>query len=131
MGDLDRYRDNERLTIINDQCNIVSLIKQVDEVYVMTSGVGLEALLAGKKVRCFGVPFYSGWGLTADMVNIPNKRRPITVESLFAAVFFFYTKFYHPETRVECELEDCLSWIDENRAVMESLVIEQAESSLG
>src|SRR5690606_34369898 len=75
---------DDRIHLLRESCNIVSLLKQVDEVYVMTSGVGLEALLAGKKVTCFGVPFYSGWGLTTDMVAVCNPRRKLPIESLFA-----------------------------------------------
>ena len=28
--------------------------------------MGFEALMLGKKVHCFGVSWYSGWGLTND-----------------------------------------------------------------
>lgn len=107
--------DHPRLHVINQQCNIVSLIKQVDEVYVMTSGVGLEALIVGKPVRCFGVPFYSGWGLTTDMSSVPNPRRPLTIHALFAATFFKYNYFYHPESQMPCTIEECLQWIVANK----------------
>ncbi|MGJ7724790.1 capsular polysaccharide export protein, LipB/KpsS family [Escherichia coli] len=30
----------------------------------MTSLSGFEALLHGKRVFCYGMPFYAGWGLT-------------------------------------------------------------------
>ncbi|PMH45933.1 hypothetical protein BCU68_09055 [Vibrio sp. 10N.286.49.B3] len=106
---------NDKLTIIDQQCNVISLIKQVDEVYVMTSGVGFEALLAKKSVRCFGVPFYSGWGLTHDMVKMDNPRRDISIESLFAGFYFNYTMFFHPETHQRCEIDDCIEWIIENK----------------
>lgn len=104
-----------RLKIIQQQCNIVSLIKQVDEVYVMTSGVGLEALFMGKLVRCFGVPFYAGWGLTSDMVLVTNQRRPLTRTALFAGIFFKYHLFFHPETRDACEIETCIDWIIQHK----------------
>lgn len=106
------------LHVIDRQCNIMSLIKQVDEVYVMTSGVGLEALLIGKSVRCFGVPFYAGWGLTNDMVAIRNPRRPLTLTALFAAVFFKYHVFFHPDTHQQCDIEICIDWIIQHQAAV-------------
>ncbi len=42
------------------------LLQSVEEVHVMTSLTGFEALLRGKKVVCYGSPFYAGWGLTED-----------------------------------------------------------------
>lgn len=35
-----------------------ALLDLVDQVYVVTSQLGFEALLAGKQVHCFGVPFF-------------------------------------------------------------------------
>ena len=72
---IDKFKNYPNLNIIDKQCNIISLIKQVDEVFVMTSGVGLEALIVGKPVTCFGFPFYAGWGLTKDKVITNNKRK--------------------------------------------------------
>ena len=116
--------DNSNLHVISQQCNIVSLIKQVDEVYVMTSGVGLEALIIGKPVRCFGVPFYSGWGLTHDMTMVENPRRPLTLQALFAATFIKYNHFYHPDSCQPCSLEICLQWIIANKPSLPSINME-------
>lgn len=116
--------DRPNLKVIGQQCNIVSLIKQVDEVYVMTSGVGLEALMIGKPVSCFGVPFYSGWGLTNDRVPVPNPRRQLSVESLFAATFLKYNLFYHPETQQPCSMDACIEWIVQNKPFFEPIKLE-------
>jgi capsule polysaccharide export protein KpsC/LpsZ len=116
--------DRPNLKVIGQQCNIVSLIKQVDEVYVMTSGVGLEALMVGKPVSCFGVPFYSGWGLTNDRVPVKNPRRQLSVESLFAATFLKYNLFYHPETQQPCSMDDCIEWIVKNKPFFEPIKLE-------
>ncbi|MEC8566727.1 MAG: glycosyltransferase family 29 protein [Pseudomonadota bacterium] len=107
--------NHPQLHVIQEQCNIVSLIKQADEVYVMTSGVGLEALFLDKPVRCFGVPFYAGWGLTTDMVTVSAPRRPLTKQALFAAVFFKYHTFFHPVSQEPSILETCLEWIVDNQ----------------
>ena len=67
---------NGRLRFISDKCNVVSLLQQVDEVYVVSSQVGFEALMLAKPVRCFAQPFYAGWGLTQD--ESPSRRRTAT-----------------------------------------------------
>lgn len=52
----------------------IDAIDGVDEVWTMTSLLGFEALLRGKKVTCLGTPFYAGWGLTDDRA-MPVSRR--------------------------------------------------------
>lgn len=123
LTEINKHIKNEKLTLIDQQCNVVSLIKQVDEVYVMTSGVGFEALMVGKPVRCFGVPFYAGWGITTDMVPVKNTRRDLSVEALFAAVFFHYTVFFHPVTAQPCSMEECIEWIVHNKALLPMIEI--------
>ncbi len=53
------------------------LLMAVDEVHVLTSIAGFEALLRGKPVTCYGQPFYSGWGLTVDIE--PNSAKDQTL----------------------------------------------------
>ena len=36
--------------------------------------MGFEALLWGRPVHCFGMPFYAGWGLTQDRLVPPERR---------------------------------------------------------
>src|SRR5207302_2033657 len=55
------------------------LLEQVDEVHVLTSLAGFEALLRGKFVVCHGVPFYAGWGLTQDIEPVGRRRRHLTL----------------------------------------------------
>ncbi|MFN4099662.1 MAG: hypothetical protein ACK4GT_07790 [Pararhodobacter sp.] len=106
--DLKALKDLPNLTVLTDNCNILSLMSQVDEVYVMVSGVGLEALMAGKKVRCFGVPFYAGRGLTIDMVPPSRPRRPLSIEELVAGVFLQYHLWFDPVTGEPTTAENCL-----------------------
>ncbi|GAB5459475.1 MAG: hypothetical protein Hens3KO_25050 [Henriciella sp.] len=106
--DLRTLQGVENLTLIVDNCNAMHLIKQVDEVYVMTSGAGLEALMVGKPVTCFGVPFYAGWGLTTDMQPFSNERVERTLEDVIAAVFLKQTLWFDPITQQETTAERCL-----------------------
>ncbi|WP_370446603.1 capsular polysaccharide export protein, LipB/KpsS family [Moraxella ovis] len=42
------------------------MLEQVSTVYTVSSHIGFEVLLLNKKVYCFGVNWYSGFGLTDD-----------------------------------------------------------------
>ncbi|MGE0791054.1 MAG: capsular polysaccharide biosynthesis protein [Sandaracinaceae bacterium] len=75
------------------------LLGQVDHRYVMTSSMGLEALVAGCSVTCFGMPFYAGWGLTDDRAPVPDRRgRARTLEELVALAYVRYPRYVDPET---------------------------------
>lgn len=50
------------------------LLTQVDEVHVLTSLTGFEALLRNIPVTTYGCPFYAGWGLTQDMQRVVQKE---------------------------------------------------------
>ena len=86
--------DEERAT---DWCDAVvtdvpmhALLDVVDEVHVMTSLAGFEALLRGKAVTCHGQPFYAGWGLTHDRVPHPRRGRTLELDALVAAALILY-----------------------------------------
>jgi capsular polysaccharide export protein len=71
-----------------------TLLQHVDEVHVMTSLTGFEALLRGKRVITHGAPFYAGWGLTVDLA-LPaavaaRRQRQLTVDALAAATLILY-----------------------------------------
>ena len=69
------------------------LLPKVNEVHVMTSLAGFEALLRGKKVSCYGRSFYAGWGLTTDMVPMPSRPRQLNVDELVAGALFSYPRY--------------------------------------
>ncbi|WP_172806912.1 capsular polysaccharide biosynthesis protein [Endozoicomonas arenosclerae] len=103
--------DNPRLNILSDKVNAQSIFPYFEKVYVVTSQLGFEALWHKKPVICFGVPFYSGWGLTDDREPCPRRMQTHTIESLFAAACLKYTRYIDPETYERCELEDILELI--------------------
>ena len=110
-----------------------TLLAQVDHVYVVSSQLGFEALLAGKPVTCFGVPWYAGWGLTDDRAaGVGNgragaevaaafaRRRPErTVEELVVAAYFRYARYIDPDTGAPCELERVIEHIELQRQMFE------------
>ena len=73
-------------------------IAAVDEVCVMTSLLGFEALLRGKAVTCYGMPFYAGWGITKDRMTCARRDRKRSVDEVLAAAFLMYARYVDPTT---------------------------------
>lgn len=87
----------------------LSFIKAFDEVYVATSQMGFEALLMGKVVHTFGVPFYAGWGLTVDHGNVPARRRGHpSREQMFAAAYIKLCRYVNPVTKIRISLTEAI-----------------------
>jgi capsular polysaccharide export protein len=84
----------------------VTAIGAVDEVWTITSAIGFEALLRGRRVTCLGQPFYGGWGLTQDLGPPLDRRtaRPDLV-ALVHAVLIAYPRYFDPATRSPCPVE--------------------------
>src|SRR5206468_9475368 len=81
-------------------------IAMADEVHVNTSQAGFEALLRGKAVTTYGVPFYAGWGLTKDLGPVPVRRSTIrTIDELVAATLLLYPRYLDPVTGLPCPAE--------------------------
>jgi capsular polysaccharide export protein len=70
-GYLTQVQDDERTVVLRQAINPLSLIEQMDRVYVVTSTMGFEALLAGKPVTVFGMPWYAGWGSDRRPAELP------------------------------------------------------------
>lgn len=114
-GFFDHLTDQGRVRILRDAINPFCLFDLVDTVYVGTSGMGLEALLAGKKVVCFGAPFYAGWGLTDDRQTIPHRQRQRTLVEIFHYFYIWYTIYNVPGAETPSQIEDCLDYIEQHR----------------
>ncbi|MDB6179393.1 glycosyltransferase [Paracoccus sp. Z330] len=116
-GYFDNMKSEGRVRIMRDSVNPFEIFDLVDKVYVGTSGMGLEALLAGKEVVCFGAPCYAGWGLTDDRMTVPHRRRTRDLAELFHAFYIWYTIYHLPQGQVPAQIEDVLDFIEENRPV--------------
>lgn len=98
LADLKKLNVN----IIASNVNTLELCKNFNNVYVVTSGSGLEALIAGCEVTCFGEPFYSGYGLTIDKKDTVRNRRinkinsKISLDILVYSIYFEYSIFIDP-----------------------------------
>jgi capsular polysaccharide export protein len=87
-----------RVVAVTEACDPAPLIRGAEAVYTVTSQGGFEALLHGRPVRTFGMPFYAGWGLTTDDLAAPSRRGKTTLEALVHAALVDYARYVDPET---------------------------------
>lgn len=104
-----------RVSLMATDAHPPGLIEPARAVYTVTSQMGFEALLWRRPVRVFGMPFYAGWGLTADELPAPTRRRPIALEALAHAALIEYARCIDPETLQRCEPEALLDWMSLQR----------------
>ena len=84
----------------------MTAIDAVDEIWTMTSLLGFEALLRGKKVTCLGSPFYAGWGLTDDRaMPIARRTARLDLPALVYAALIAYPRYRDPVTGLACPVE--------------------------
>ena len=144
-GYLTEVTEDDRTCVLRDSVNPIQLLLSVDVVYVVTSTMGFEALLVGKPVVTFGVPWYAGWGCTDDRAALyqdfsnskltsdnpsvqrmqallpaptdwrTRRTRTRTVDELFAAAYFRYARYLNPVTHERGTIFD----------VMDSLVLQK------
>jgi len=90
------------------------LLKEVDEVHVLTSLAGFEALLRERPVVCYGLPFYAGWGLTRDLLAAPRRQRRLSLDELVAGALIVYPRYVSRDSgnsiTAEEALDELLQW---------------------
>lgn len=90
------------------------LLEKVDEVHVLTSLSGFEALLRGRKVVCYGQPFYAGWGLTQDVFPLARRTRRLSLDALVAGALILYPRYFTAQGQdgatPEAAIDDLLAW---------------------
>ncbi|WP_261525935.1 capsular polysaccharide biosynthesis protein [Burkholderia multivorans] len=94
------------------------LLGSVDEVHVLTSLAGFEALMRGVKVVTYGQPFYAGWGVTHDagLTDAVRRRRArvLKLDELVAAALILYPTYVSRTTRrfttPERALREVVEW---------------------
>lgn len=124
-GYLTAVQPSARVVLLREAVNPLSLIREMDKVYVVSSTMGFEALLAGKPVVCFGVPWYAGWGATDDRQphhpamarRAAGAGRRRSVDELFAAGYLHYTRYLNPETHGLGTIDDVMAWLERQRSV--------------
>ena len=108
-----------RVQVLADDVHPVGLIERAAAVYAVTSQIGFEGLLWGKRVRVFGMPFYGGWGLTHDQLPAPARRRTVALENLVHAALIDYPRYLDPETGRRCEIERLIQWMGAQRRLQD------------
>lgn len=149
-GYLSDVQEDDRTCVLREPVNPIQLLQSVDVVCVVTSTMGFEALLVGKPVLTFGVPWYAGWGLTEDrsepfqslIEQLPDqlsdkqrkvdrllpaptdwrtRRRGIrTVQELFIAAYVKYARYVNPMTHQQGTIMDVAWWLKQQKEVAQT-----------
>ena len=104
-------KQHDNVYPMTDLINPISLLKYCDKVYVCTSQFGFEALMCGKDVKVYGIPFYAGWGLTQDLQKCPRRTNKRSLEEIFYITYIVYTHWVNPETNSRCEIEEAIDYL--------------------
>ncbi|WP_341319332.1 capsular biosynthesis protein [Paraburkholderia sp. IMGN_8] len=87
--------------VVDTEADLLSLVDVADEVHTLSSLAGFDALLRGKAVFTYGLPFYAGWGLTHDaLAPVPWRHRTLTLDMLSAGVLLRYPLYCDWRTRL-------------------------------
>jgi capsular polysaccharide export protein len=92
-------------TVLDMDCRIADVLARVDAVYTVSSLTGFEALIRGLPVRCFGMPFYAGWGASLDDRVCARRTRRRTAREVFAAAYLLYARYVDPLSGEPCSAE--------------------------
>lgn len=110
--------DRGNIVWIEEPVNPYTLFDICSTVYVATSQLGFEALMANKKVVCFGAPFYAGWGVTDDRKNVSRRSRVRSVEEIFYVFYIMFSVYFNPSTKKIVEVEEAMQWIYDQREAL-------------
>jgi capsular polysaccharide export protein len=119
-----RQLGNPRVLLEASGGHPATLLEQAEAVYVVTSQLGFEALLHGKPVHCFGLPFYAGWGLTHDRLPSPARRRvagPRRLADLVHGALIEGALYIDPHQHRPCTVEELVAAIGLQRRLGGSL----------
>ncbi|MBE0405686.1 capsular polysaccharide export protein, LipB/KpsS family [Psychrobacter sp. AOP22-C1-22] len=110
-------RDINNVYLIDYDIHPHQLLEIVDKVYVCSSGLGFEALLYNKEVICYGVPFYSNWGITTDKIVEDRRIKNRTIEEVFYISYIECSRYYSPDLERVCDIDDCINYIIKYRNI--------------
>ena len=100
-----------------------TLLDIADEIHTMTSTSGLEAILRGKRVVCYGRPFWAGWGLSNDQKPQPRRYRNLSRDELVAGAYLLYPRYIHPTNLEPCWAGDLVVALQEQRKEIENNIL--------
>lgn len=114
-GHFGNVMEREGLYLITQGINPITLLETVDKVYVCTSQMGFEALMCGKEVHVYGMPFYAGWGATIDRQICPRRTRQREVWEIFYVAYVLCSIYVSYRTNGICEIEQAIDELIELR----------------
>jgi capsular polysaccharide export protein len=77
IGLIHRLTRHPNIRLVAPRTSSHDLIQRAQAVVVISSTVGLEALLYGRPVLTLGQPFYSGYGVTLDVDSFRELRAKV------------------------------------------------------
>ena len=101
----------ENVYLLQESINPISILELVDKVYVVSSQLGFVALMMCKEVHVFGIPFYSGYGLTIDYQKCERRTNKRTLEEMFFITYIMYSYYVNPLKEEQCEIEDAIDYL--------------------
>jgi capsular polysaccharide export protein len=111
--------DAGRAIRIKDDIHPARVLEYAQAIYTVASPLGFEALIWGKRVRTFGMPFYAGWSLTEDDMPPPATRHAVSIEQLVHGALVDYAQYVDPETGARCEIERIIEHLSLQRRMRE------------
>jgi hypothetical protein len=99
LGMLYRLRNIPNVRLLDPYTSSHELIDRSDAVAVISSTVGLEALMYAKPVLTLGQPFYSGFGVTLDVDSFREIRDAVPALLRFSPDRELILQFLHAAMR--------------------------------
>ncbi len=127
QGYYDRVREEGNVFRVTMPINPYSLMEVVDKVYVCSTQLGFEALMAGKEVHVYGMPFYAGWGLTHDAQHKKLRTNKRSLEEVFYIFYVLYTHWVDVKTGKPCGLDVAIDNLIRIRAEYSALRMREKE----
>ncbi len=103
---------NNRVSFAPPDISPYTLLAGAVAIYVVSSQLGFEAILAGHRPHVFGTPFYAGWGLSEDRQPLHRRRRILTRAQLFAGAMIEAPLWYDPCRDRLCSFEEAVDQLD-------------------
>jgi hypothetical protein len=104
-----KYANN--VFLYKDNINPYALFDLVEDVFVCSSGMGFEALMAGKKVHCYGMPFYAGWGVTNDKIVLERRSKKRSMEEIFYFAYIILSRYWNPDENRIVGVDEIVDYI--------------------
>ncbi|WP_067222217.1 hypothetical protein [Stappia indica] len=111
-------------------CDILDLVDLADQVETFSSLSGFEALLRGKPVTVYGMPFYAGWGLTDDLTECARRGRRLDLATLAHVAFIDYPLTVDPVSLVPCGPEFLIARLESQRASTRHRIVTRIRQEL-